>query len=235
MSSGSKVCKAVQVLKEHQVSFGFVIIWCDVPSVEILLVDTFLFPQSYWKVPEDHIILINLFCTPAAARRIVDENPNVRSTFLPGALRKHFNVLRVLHPSDDRPNNGASLSDPKSLWPALLRHRSCGLGGSIHVGRAYGTAANQCCCFAVIWIYGLCCHQSWEFNIVHYASKSYLIEICHILHSVTHQKNCNYFELLYRDGICPVQRNTAWPCLAGGTWWDGGVWADLAQCQIGCA
>ena len=129
MSSGSKVCKAVQVLKEHQVSFGFVIIWCDVPSVEILLVDTFLFPQSYWKVPEDHIILINLFCTPAAARRIVDENPNVRSTFLPGALRKHFNVLRVLHPSDDRPNNGASLSDPKSLWPALLRHRSCGLGG----------------------------------------------------------------------------------------------------------
>ena len=142
----------------------------------ILLFDTFLFPQSYWKVPEDHIILINLFCTPAAARRIVDENPNVRSTFLPGALRQHFYVLHVLHPSDDRPNNGASLSDPKSLRPALLRHRSCGLRGSIHVGRAYWTAAIQCCCFAVIWIYGLCCHQSWEFNIVHYASKSFSLK-----------------------------------------------------------
>jgi uracil phosphoribosyltransferase len=49
MSSGNKVCKAVQVLKEH-------------------------------FVPEDHIILINLFCTPAAAGRIVAENPNVRNT-----------------------------------------------------------------------------------------------------------------------------------------------------------
>ena len=146
-AKSAKLCKCWKSTRCH-----LVLLLSDVMCLqyEILLVDTFLFPQSYWKVPEDHIILINLFCTPAAARRIVDENPNVRSTFLPGALRKHFNVLRVLHPSDDRPNNGASLSDPKSLWPALLRHRSCGLGGSIHVGRAYGTAANQCCCFALI-------------------------------------------------------------------------------------
>jgi len=61
MSSGSKVCKAVQVLKEHQ-------------------------------VPEDHIILINLFCTPAAARRIVDENPNmtVLTTELHSVTPNHF-------------------------------------------------------------------------------------------------------------------------------------------------
>jgi len=61
MSSGNKVCKAVQVLKEHQ-------------------------------VPEDHIILINLFCTPAAARRIVDENPNmtVLTTELHSVTPNHF-------------------------------------------------------------------------------------------------------------------------------------------------
>ena len=50
MRSGNKVCKAVQVLKEH-------------------------------NVPEEHIILINLFCTPIAASRIVAENPNVRFLF----------------------------------------------------------------------------------------------------------------------------------------------------------
>jgi uracil phosphoribosyltransferase len=61
MSSGNKVCKAVQVLKEHQ-------------------------------VPEEHIILINLFCTPAAARRIVDENPNmtVLTTELHAVTPNHF-------------------------------------------------------------------------------------------------------------------------------------------------
>jgi len=61
MSSGNKVCKAVQVLKEHQ-------------------------------VPEEHIILINLFCTPAAATRIVDENPNmtVLTTELHSVTPNHF-------------------------------------------------------------------------------------------------------------------------------------------------
>ena len=61
MSSGNKVCKAVQVLKEHQ-------------------------------VPEEHIILINLFCTPAAARRVVDENPNmtVLTTELHSVTPNHF-------------------------------------------------------------------------------------------------------------------------------------------------
>jgi len=61
MSSGNKVCKAVQVLKEHQ-------------------------------VPEEHIILINLFCTPAAAKRIVDENPNmtVLTTELHSVTPNHF-------------------------------------------------------------------------------------------------------------------------------------------------
>jgi len=46
MRSGNKVCKAVQVLKEH-------------------------------NVPEEHIILINLFCTPDARDRIVDQYPDV--------------------------------------------------------------------------------------------------------------------------------------------------------------
>ena len=45
--SGNKVCKAVQVLKEH-------------------------------NVPEEHIILINLFCTPDARDRIVQQFPDVR-------------------------------------------------------------------------------------------------------------------------------------------------------------
>ena len=40
------MCKAVQVLKEH-------------------------------NVPEEHIILINLFCTPDARDRIVDQYPDV--------------------------------------------------------------------------------------------------------------------------------------------------------------
>ena len=51
MRSGNKVCKAVQVLKEH-------------------------------NVPEKHIILINLFCTPDARERIVDQYPDVRGFLL---------------------------------------------------------------------------------------------------------------------------------------------------------
>lgn len=51
MRSGNKVCKAVQVLKEH-------------------------------NVPEKHIFLINLFCTPDARDRIVDQYPDVRCLFL---------------------------------------------------------------------------------------------------------------------------------------------------------
>ena len=46
MSSGNKVCTAMQVLKEH-------------------------------RVPEEHVILINLFCTPAAAKRIVNDFPRL--------------------------------------------------------------------------------------------------------------------------------------------------------------
>lgn len=61
MSSGNKVCKAVQVLKEHY-------------------------------VPEDHIILINLFCTPTAAERIVQEYPDmtVLTTELHPVTPNHF-------------------------------------------------------------------------------------------------------------------------------------------------
>ena len=61
MSSGNKVCKAVQVLKEH-------------------------------SVPEDHIILINLFCTPAAAGRIVEDYPNMKvlTTELHAVTPNHF-------------------------------------------------------------------------------------------------------------------------------------------------
>ncbi len=46
MSSGNKVCKAMEVLKDN-------------------------------KVPEEHVILINLFCTPKAAARIVEEFPKL--------------------------------------------------------------------------------------------------------------------------------------------------------------
>ena len=38
-------------------------------------------PFTMYQVPESHIILINLFCTPSAASRIVAENPNVRFLF----------------------------------------------------------------------------------------------------------------------------------------------------------
>jgi len=61
MSSGNKVCKAVQVLKDH-------------------------------SVPEEHIILINLFCTPVAAKRIVAEYPDmtVLTTELHPVTPNHF-------------------------------------------------------------------------------------------------------------------------------------------------
>merc|ERR1719419_448359 len=61
MRTGNKVCKAVQVLKEHY-------------------------------VPEDHIILINLFCTPTAAERIVQEYPDmtVLTTELHPVTPNHF-------------------------------------------------------------------------------------------------------------------------------------------------
>lgn len=61
MSSGNKVCKAVQVLKDH-------------------------------NVPEEHIILINLFCTPVAAKRIVAQYPdlNVLTTELHPVTPNHF-------------------------------------------------------------------------------------------------------------------------------------------------
>jgi len=61
MSSGNKVCKAVQVIKDHD-------------------------------VPEEHIIFINLFCTPSAAQRIVTEYPNltVLTTELHPVTPNHF-------------------------------------------------------------------------------------------------------------------------------------------------
>jgi len=61
MRSGNKVCKAVQVLKEH-------------------------------NVPEEHIILINLFCTPDARNRIVQQYPDmtVLTTELHPVTPNHF-------------------------------------------------------------------------------------------------------------------------------------------------
>jgi len=61
MSSGNKVSKAIQVLKDHD-------------------------------VPEEHIIFINLFCTPNAAERIVSEYPNltVLTTELHPVTPNHF-------------------------------------------------------------------------------------------------------------------------------------------------
>eukprot|EP00088_Acartia_fossae_P071564 TRINITY_DN9849_c0_g1_i1.p1 TRINITY_DN9849_c0_g1~~TRINITY_DN9849_c0_g1_i1.p1 ORF type:complete len:240 (+),score=66.76 TRINITY_DN9849_c0_g1_i1:74-793(+) len=62
MSSGNKVCKAIQVLKED------------------------------YDVPEEHIIFINLFCTPDAAQRIVSEYPDltVLTTELHPVTPNHF-------------------------------------------------------------------------------------------------------------------------------------------------
>ena len=59
--SGNKVCKAVQVLKEH-------------------------------NVPEEHIILINLFCTPEARDRIVQQYPDMKvlTTELHPVTPNHF-------------------------------------------------------------------------------------------------------------------------------------------------
>ena len=34
--------------------------------------------KLHCQVPESHIVLINLFCTPKAAAKIVKENPKVR-------------------------------------------------------------------------------------------------------------------------------------------------------------
>ena len=61
MSSGNKVCRAMQVLRDH-------------------------------KVPENHIILINLFSTPKAAERIVREFPNltVLTTEVHDVTPNHF-------------------------------------------------------------------------------------------------------------------------------------------------
>ena len=61
MSSGNKVCRAMQVLKDH-------------------------------KVPEEHVILINLFSTPQAADRIVREFPNltVLTTEVHDVTPNHF-------------------------------------------------------------------------------------------------------------------------------------------------
>jgi hypothetical protein len=33
------------------------------------------------RVPEDHVMLINLFCTPSAARRIVAQEPILQISF----------------------------------------------------------------------------------------------------------------------------------------------------------
>ena len=61
MRSGNKVCKAVQVLKEH-------------------------------NVPEEHVILINLFCTPMARDRIVQQFPDMKilTTELHQVTPNHF-------------------------------------------------------------------------------------------------------------------------------------------------
>lgn len=50
------------------------------------------------QVPESHIILINLFCTPTAASRIVAENPNVR--FLLNFFPDLGGKLKVLTSTD---------------------------------------------------------------------------------------------------------------------------------------
>lgn len=61
MSSGNKVCRAMQVLKDH-------------------------------RVPEEHVMLINLFCTPSAAKRIVTQFPrlNILTTEVHEVTPNHF-------------------------------------------------------------------------------------------------------------------------------------------------
>ena len=73
MSSGNKVCRAMQVLKDH-------------------------------KVPENHVILINLFSTPQAAQRIVREVPNltVLTTEVHDVSEKHpTRLLAMIQYEDD--------------------------------------------------------------------------------------------------------------------------------------
>ena len=80
MSSGNKVCKAVQVLKDHNVpEVGWTVgRWCC----------GFLSLQYF----QDNIILINLFCTPVAAQRMVEEYPDmtVLTTELHAVTPNHF-------------------------------------------------------------------------------------------------------------------------------------------------
>merc|ERR1719376_550466 len=82
------------------------------------------------KVPEKHIILINLFCTPDAAKRIVTcfPNLNVLTTELHQVTPNHFGERyfgtedRHLFPQPQRLDNRTAPSHAKPLWRKIFRN-----------------------------------------------------------------------------------------------------------------
>ena len=60
----------------------------------IFIKNTFLYPKVLkdHRVPEEHVMLINLFCTPSAARRIVAQFPklNILTTEVHDVTPNHF-------------------------------------------------------------------------------------------------------------------------------------------------
>ena len=74
------------------------------------------------NVPEEHIILINLFCTPDARDRIVQQFPDVRYLF--DHICLGFNINFV---ADEGADDRAAPRHSKSFWSEILWNRLRGL------------------------------------------------------------------------------------------------------------
>ena len=139
--------------------------------------------------------------------------------------------------SDDCPDDGAALSNAKPLRAALLWHRSRWLNlipcNTLWCQGSLGV-------FAIIWIYSLICHLSWDFSlssyiyhcILQFSNQSFLEIVCN--HHLE-LKTLQLFLFFYRHGICFVQRDALRACSAGSFGGDGGVWANITQRQDSCA
>ena len=69
--------------------------------------------KLHCQVPESHIVLINLFCTPKAAAKIVKENPKVSD-------KACYFISNDF--ADDFTHHGTPRSDSKPFWRALFWH-----------------------------------------------------------------------------------------------------------------
>ena len=139
--------------------------------------------------------------------------------------------------SDDCPDDGAPLGNAKPLRAALLWHRSRWLNlipcNTLWCQGSLGV-------FAIIWIYSLICHLSWDFSlssyiyhcILQFSNQSFLEIVCN--HHLE-LKTLQLFLFFYRHGICSVQRDALRACSAGSFGGDGGVWANITQRQDSCA